>query len=62
MADLVFLYPTENLTFNTLDTINVTYIGSFETPSLFTFCDWMVVLVKSTATRRSPTTARPQSF
>ncbi|KAG4030418.1 hypothetical protein MFRU_012g01520 [Monilinia fructicola] len=35
---VVFLYPTEDLTFHYLDTINVTYTSPFPTPQLWIFC------------------------
>ncbi|KAI9646014.1 hypothetical protein NHQ30_005452 [Ciborinia camelliae] len=35
---VVFLYPTANLTFNYLDTINVTYTSPFPEPQIWVFC------------------------
>jgi len=35
---VTFLYPTEGLTLNYLDTINVTYLSGFEAPVLYLFC------------------------
>lgn len=35
---VAFLYPTEDLTFNYLDTINVTYTSPFPKPELWIFC------------------------
>ncbi|KAB8296949.1 hypothetical protein EYC80_002357 [Monilinia laxa] len=35
---VVFLYPTENLTFHYLDTIDVTYTSPFPKPQLWIFC------------------------
>lgn len=36
--DVEFLYPTENLTFHYMDTVNVTYTSDFPTPQLWVFC------------------------
>jgi hypothetical protein len=35
---VTFLYPTQGLTLNYLDTVNVTYLSPFPTPKLYTFC------------------------
>jgi hypothetical protein len=36
---VVFIYPTEKQTYNTKDTVNVTYTSPFPTPNLFLWCD-----------------------
>jgi hypothetical protein len=36
---VVFIYPTEKQTYNTRDTVNVTYTSPFPTPNLFLWCD-----------------------
>ena len=35
---VTFLYPTDGLVFNYLDTVNVTYQSEFAAPGLWTFC------------------------
>ncbi|KAH8600684.1 hypothetical protein B0O99DRAFT_736732 [Bisporella sp. PMI_857] len=35
---VAFLFPTEGLELNYLDTVNVSYISPFESPLLYTFC------------------------
>lgn len=36
---VVFIYPTKDQIYNTMDTVNVTYTSPFPTPNLYTFCD-----------------------
>jgi hypothetical protein len=35
---VTFQYPTDNLTFNYLDTVNVTWTSNYANPRLLTFC------------------------
>ncbi|KAK4233508.1 hypothetical protein C8A03DRAFT_38779, partial [Achaetomium macrosporum] len=36
---VVFVYPTEDQIYHTMDTVNVTYTSPFPTPNLYSFCD-----------------------
>lgn len=36
---VVFIYPTKDQIYHTMDTVNVTYTSPFPTPNLYLFCD-----------------------